>query len=711
MHKVIEESFQLNGATFSLETGKLARSATVAVLAKHGDTCVLVTLTVGKERTDIDYVPLQIEYVEKLYAGGRIKGSRWVKREGRPSDDAILKGRLIDRGIRPLFPKTWRKETQIIMTLLSVDGEHSDEIVSAIATSAALHASPIPWEGPISTVRVGYVKEEGAETGAIEVNPTEGDMVYSTMELVVTSSKEKVLMLEMAGAEINESIIEDAIEQAKVENARIIDHIESFAKKVGHKKEVVSNELFPEKLVSTIKKDFNTEMNKLIDSKAKKEFGDDGSFDFFVKAVKVKLGEEFDVKIIAQTVDYLCKKAIHDRILETKVRIDGRKPDQVREITCEVGVLPRIHGTGLFQRGDTQVLSIVTLGAPDLEQMIEGPSGISREHYMHHYYMPPYSVGETGRVGVPSRREIGHGALAEKAIEPVLPVQTDFPYAIRVVSEVLSSNGSTSMASTCGSTLALLDAGVPLKAPVSGIAMGILSRSDDDYLILTDIMGIEDFSGEMDFKATGTKDGITAVQLDVKNKGLTKKMIHEVLVKAKIARLFILDKMNAVITSHRKEVSEFAPKIVVIHPPQDKIGEIIGPGGRNIRSLIAKTQTEINIDDDGNVTIAGLQKEQVEEAVRMIEGITKQLEEGEKFTGVVKRMLPFGAFVEVLPGKEGLIHVSKMGKGFVKNPADVVQIGDEVDVEVIQIDQQGRINLQLLRRPGEETQDEVQENA
>lgn len=406
--------------------------------------------------------------------------------------------------------------------------------------------------------------------------------------------------------------------------------------------------------------------------------------------------EEYDKKTIASVLDAVTKKTIRERILETRKRVDGRKEDEVRPISVEVGVLPRIHGSAIFQRGDTQVLSIATLGAPNLEQLIESPGGIASERYIHHYYMPPYSVGEAGRIGFVSRREIGHGALAEKAVQPVLPTQKEFPYTIRVVSEVLASNGSTSMASTCASILSLMDAGVPIKTPIAGIAMGLLSKSDDDYMILTDIMGIEDFSGEMDFKVTGSTIGITAIQLDVKNKGLTDKMIEEILERAKNARLFILGKMNAILSKPRKDVSEFAPRVVVLYPPADKIGEIIGPGGRNIRALIAKTETEINVDDDGKVTITGLDKDKVQMAKESIENITREVKPGETFEGEVKRILPFGAFVEFLPGKEGMVHVSKMGKGFVKSPEEVVKIGQKVKVEVIQIDAQGRINLRLL---------------
>ncbi len=692
--KTIEDTIEINGQKLTLQVGKLARAATTSVFGRLGETCVLVTVTVGDEREEVDYLPLQVEYVERLYAGGRIKGSRWVKREGRPSDEAVLRARLIDRSIRPLFPKNYRKEVQIIITLLSVDGVNSPEILSAITTSAALHLSPIPWEGPISTLRIGYVKSEAA--GTFLVNPTEDDQKFSNLDLIVSSTTEKVVMIETRAEELKEEVIIEGINLAKKENAKIIEFIERLRKTAGQQKETINGVEVDEKLINVLKKDYHKTLYEMNLKKAEKEFEDEEALEVVVAEVLEKYKDEFDRKAITKAIDYLGKQMIREKILKEKRRIDGRGLDEIRPIYVEVSVLPRTHGSAIFQRGDTQVLSIVTLGAPSLEQLIESPEGEEAKRYIHHYYMPPYSVGETGRVGFPSRREIGHGALAEKAIEPVLPPEKDFPYTIRVVSEVLSSNGSTSMASTCGSSLALMDAGVPIKNPVAGISMGLVSRSDNDYVILTDILGIEDFSGDMDFKVTGSENGITAIQLDVKNNGLTDKMIKESLEGAKKARLFILSKMDAAISKPRTEISRFAPKVVVLTPPQDKIGEIIGPGGKNIRSLIARTETDINITDDGRVTISGLDKAKVEEAAHLIENITREVEVGEEFEGEVKRILPFGAFVGILPGKEGMIHVSKMGKRFVRSPSEVVRIGQKVRVKVIQIDSQGRINLQLL---------------
>jgi len=694
--KYLEESIDINGQKLTFQVGKVAFFSTTSVFGRLGDTCVLVTVTLGKENENIDYLPLSVEYVEKLYAGGRIKGSRWVKREGRPSDEAVLKARLIDRSIRPLFPKGFRQEVQIIVTLLSVDGVNSPEILAALTTSAALHLSPIPWAGPIATLRIGYIKANGSE-GSFIVNPDEEDEKYSILDLVVSSTKEKVVMIETKAEELPENLLLEGINLAKKESQKIIDFIDNLRKKVGQPKIPFSASVFNEKLIQVLREDFDKEIGNLVLRKAEKEFDDAEALEAVVGDVLEKYKDEFDKNQILKTIDYLTKESIRQKILKERKRIDGREPDDIRPLSAEVSVLPRTHGSGLFQRGETQVLSVVTLGSPLLEQLIESPEGEEAKRYIHHYYMPPYSVGEIGRLGFPSRREIGHGALAEKALEPVLPSEKDFPYTIRVVSEVLSSNGSTSMASVCGSTLALMDAGVPIKAPVAGVAMGLVSLSDDDYVILTDIMGVEDFAGEMDFKIAGTRKGITAIQLDVKNKGLTDKMIAETLEKARLARLKILEVIEKTIPYPRKELSKYAPKVVVITPPEDKIGDIIGPGGKTIRSLIAKTAVDITIDDEGKVNISGLDKEKVEEAASLIKNMVRDVTVGEVFVGEVKKLFPFGFLVELFPGKEGLVHVSQMGMGFVKNPARFVKIGQKVKVRVYQIDNQGRINLQLLR--------------
>ncbi len=697
--KFLEESIDIDGQKLTLQFGKLAKAATTSVFATLGETSILVAVTAGKVRDDLDYFPLQVEYIERLYAGGIIKGSRWVKREGRPSDEAVLKGRLIDRSIRPLFPKTYKRDVQIIITLLSFDAENDPEILASIATSAALHVSPIPWKGPVSTLRMGYIPENGEEKGAYIVNPNDSEKKHSLLDLVATTSKDKVLMIETEAQQLDEAIFEKALVEIKKTNAQIIDFIESLREKIGMPKEEANDPIVNEEIAKMVKDDYAKEIDAIVAEIASKESGRSALLDELVTTVAEKIGEEADKKEIAKVIDYVSKQQIRNKTLDEKIRVDGRKPDEIRPLSADVSLLKRTHGTGIFQRGDTQVLSIATLGGPSLGQLIESPEGQEEKRYIHHYNFPPYSVGETGRIGFTSRREIGHGALAEKAIEPVLPTENEFPYTIRVVSEVLTSNGSTSMASTCGSSLALMDAGVPIKAAVGGIAMGIMSRSDSEYVILTDIMGIEDFCGEMDFKVTGTTKGITAVQLDVKNAGLTDEMVAETMAGAKKARAKVLDVMNKVISEPRKTVSDFAPKVRVIMIPTEKIGEVIGPGGKMIRSLITQTETDINIDEDGSVTITGIKIENVERAAAMITNMTREIEVGEEFTGPVKRLLPFGAFVEISPGKEGLVHVSKMGTGFVRNPADVVQIGDVVKVKVYQIDNQGRINLQMIEAP------------
>ncbi|KKR76697.1 MAG: Polyribonucleotide nucleotidyltransferase [Candidatus Levybacteria bacterium GW2011_GWA2_40_8] len=705
MNKKTSASLELADKTLTLETGELAKLATSSVLARLGDTMVLVTVVMGGEREDLDYFPLTIEYVERLYAGGRIKGSRWVKREGRPSDDAILSGRLIDRSIRPLFPKNFKREVQIVITVLSVDNINDPDTLSIIATSAALALSPIPWNGPIGAVRVGLIREQGNGDAEFIINPETEEMTLSHLDLVVTQTKDKTVMIEGASSEVSEDKILEAIEKAQIENKKIIEFMEKLAKDAGVKKiEVPQDPIFSELLLK-IEKSYKEDVEALVKLRVDKESGRDDATGALVDRIyedeKTKDPQNPpDKKTIAKAIETILYKIIRSNTLKGK-RPDGRGMDEVREISSQVGVLPRTHGSAIFQRGDTQVLTVVTLGSPRLEQLIESAEGEEAKKYIHHYSFPPYSVGETGRMGVPSRREIGHGALAERALEPVIPSQDTFPYTIRVVSEVLSSNGSTSMASTCGSTLALMDAGVPIKNPVSGIAMGMMSEGEK-YEILTDILGLEDFSGDMDFKITGTKEGLTAMQLDVKIPGLTLSQIKETFEKAKVARESILEKMLSVIPKSRQEVSEYAPKIELLHIPVDKIGEVIGPGGRMIKSIIAQTGATVDVEDDGTVAVSGQSEEMVKMAAEWVSGLTREVKVGEQFEGEVKRILPFGAFVEILPGKEGMVHVSQMASEFVKNPNDVVSIGDKVKVRVIEIDEQGRINLSMKSSEPEE---------
>lgn len=695
--KHLEESLTIGDKSFTISFGKFAQAADVALFGRLGDTCVLATVVVGPERTDIDYFPLTVEYVEKLYAGGRIKGSRWVKREGKPSDDAVLIARLIDRSIRPLFPKNYRKQVQVIITLLSVDGVNSPEIISAITTSAALHLSQIPWNGPIGTIRMGYITTQDEPKGTLIVNPDEEDQRLSQLDLVVSSTKEKVLMIETKADIVPDEIVVSGIGQAHEENKKIVEFIENLRNKAGKTKETIETISATEAITQILRKDYGDHFNTLVDKPLQESEQFDELNVPIIEEIYAQHKDQFDKKKIAGAVTQFTYQKIREYILKKKARVDGRLPEQIRDLYTEISILPRTHGSALFQRGNTQVLSIATLGSPTLEQLIESPEGEAAKRYLHHYYMPPYSVGEVGRLGFPSRREIGHGALAEKAIEPVLPKKADFPYAIRVVSEVLSSNGSTSMASTCGSSLALMDAGVPILSAVAGISIGLVSRNDEDYLLLTDISGLEDFAGDMDFKIAGTKNGITAIQLDVKNNGLTETMIQETFAQARKAISYILEKMNRTIDKPRREISPYAPQVVMLYPPADKIGEIIGPGGKNIKQIIAKTQTDIDVGDDGSVSITGLDKSLVQKAVELIKNVYREIKPGEQFEGEVRRILPFGAFVEFLPGKEGLVHVSRMGQGYVKSAHDVVKIGQKVRVRVSQIDPQGRINLQMER--------------
>jgi len=686
----IEETLEIAGKTLTFQTGTLAVQATASVLARLGDTVVLVTVVEGG-KTDLDYFPLSVDYVERLYAGGKIKGSRWVKREGRPSDEAILAGRLIDRSIRPLFPKAFKNEVQIIVTVLSVDGENDPDILALNAVSAAIAISRIPWNGPIAAVRVGY------DGKTCVINP--GSEQPKEMDLVVSQLKDKTVMIEAGANQITEEILVEGIEKAHAETTKIIVAIESLVKKVGQTKLSVSDETKLHEITALVKKSYKEEVQKLIELRVGKEGGGDETHTLVDKIYDdTKLKDpaaEIDKKTIFYAIEKVMFEEIRTGVLKNGKRADGRKMDEIRPIEAYVGILPRTHGSALFQRGITQALSVATLGSPRMEQLIESAEGEESKRYMHHYSGLPYSFGQTGRVGTPSRREIGHGALAEKAIIPVIPSQEEFPYTIRVVSEVLSQNGSSSMASTCGSTLALMDAGVPIKKPVAGISIGMIS-DETKYELLTDIIGLEDFCGDMDFKVAGTDSGVTAIQLDVKIPGLTDAQIKEIFARSKKARLEILKKMLAVIPKPRPAISQYAPKIETIHIPVDKIGELIGPGGKMIKSIIAATGAQVDVEDDGTVTVSGVEQEAVTKAADWVKNMMREVGVGESFEGEVKRILPFGAFVEYLPGKEGMVHVSQMSQGFVKDPRDVVNIGDKVKVRVSEIDEQGRVNLSML---------------
>ena len=690
-HKI---SLELNGKSLYLETGRLAQQANAAVLATYGETIVLATVVASINQTSLDYFPLFVEYQEKLYAGGRIKGSRWVKREGKPSDEAILTARLIDRSIRPLFPMSFKQEVQVIVTVLSVDSENDADIPAIIATSAALALSDIPWEGPIGAVRIGMIKRE--DQSEFIVNPAYAERQVSDLDLVISGTHDATMMVESGAKEIDEVQMLKAFKLGEEKNGEIAQAIATWAKEVGKPKMTVKPEDEHRELRDKLAREKEV-LDQLLAAEAELDRMRRAGL---MQSLIEKYEADYDPKLVVGIVNELAHGLGRKMILTDNVRPDKRKATEIRDISGEVGLLPRTHGSAIFARGQTQAVTITTLASPALEMLVESMEfGEESKRYMHHYYMPPFTVGEVGRLGWPSRREVGHGALAERALEPVLPPEDEFPYTIRVVSEIMSSNGSTSMASVCGSTLSLMDAGVPIKKPVAGIAMGLITDGKK-FVILSDIQGMEDHLGDMDFKVAGTADGITAMQMDLKVKGVSLQVIEQALAQAKEGRLFILDQMLKVLPAARAHISVYAPKISVVKIPEEKIGEVIGPGGRMIKKIIAETGAEINVEDDGTVTVSGMDKDKIQQAVDWIKGLTREVQAGEMFDGVVKRIQPFGAFVEVLPGKDGLVHVSRMAAGFVNDPNEIVSLGQTVKVKVIKIDDLGRIDLAMLDEAG-----------
>lgn len=684
----MEKQFQydLAGRPLTVTIGKVAEQANGACLLQYGDTVVLVTATASKEpREGIDFFPLSVDFEEKLYSVGKIPGG-FIKREGKPSDKAILTSRLIDRPIRPLFPEGYRNDVQVIATVLSVDQDCTPDIVAMIGSSIALTISDIPFDGPTASVAVGLID------GELVINPTADERDKSDMDLIVSGTEDAIMMVEAGANELPESIMLEGILYAHKEIKKLCQFIETIQSEVGKEKQEYQifkpdeeiekkvREYASDKLIAAIRTVEKQEREENID-KVKEE-----TLDKFI--------EEYpeNEKDICDVLDEIVKEEVRRLILEEGIRPDNRKVDEIRPIDCEIGLLPRAHGSGLFKRGQTQVLTVATLGASSDVQIIDGISEEESKRYMHHYNFPPYCVGETRVLRGPGRREVGHGALAERALEPVIPGEDEFPYTIRLVSEVLSSNGSSSQASVCGSTLALLDAGVPIKAPVAGIAMGLM-KSDEKVVILTDIQGLEDHLGDMDFKVAGTREGITAIQMDIKISGINRAILEEALSNAKKARLFILDKMEETISKPREELSPYAPRIFTMQVHPDKIRDIIGPGGKMINKIIDRTDVKIDIEDDGKVFIAADSMESGEKAVEMINRITKDLEVGEIYLGEVVRIVPFGAFVEFPNGKEGLVHISNIAHERINKVEDVLKIGDEILVKVIEIDNQGRINL------------------
>lgn len=683
LKKHITQEIEIGGKKLILEYGKFAEQADSGILARLGDTQVLVTVVSSREDTSLPYFPLFVEYMERLYAGGKIKGSRWVKREGRPTDDEILAARLIDRSIRPLFPKAYKHEVQVVATVLSVDLENDPKLAAMVGVSAALATSRIPWNGPVGSLRVG-MKE-----GTYFANPVDPELEFSDIDLVMTADENAILMIEAEAREVSEDKVLGALQFGVNTAAAIVSGIQELSTKVGVTKDVVVEEKYDD-IADLINKEFGEQIDDYAKENIARESGDSSEIQ---AAVAEKVSEEKK-----HLVGMAFEKVLHSRmrrlILSGK-RLDGRKHDEIRPISSEVGVLTRTHGSAFFQRGQTHVLTSTTLGPTSLEQTIESAEGEETKRYMHHYTFPPFSVGEVGRMGYPSRREIGHGALAERALMPVIPSEEEFPYAIRVVSEVVSSNGSTSMGSVCGSTLSLMDAGVPIKRPVSGIAMGLIIE-DKDVAILSDIMGIEDANGDMDFKVAGTEKGVTAIQLDVKTSKLTTEVLGKALEQARVGRMFILEKILETLPAPREKVSQYAPKIEVVKVPKEKIGNVIGSGGSVIRKIMADTATTVDVEDDGEVTIAGADEESVKRAREIVESLVKEVEPGELYEGEVRRIEPFGAFVQILPGKDGLVHVSDMSTEYVRDPNDIVKLGDKVKVKVKEVDNLGRVNLTML---------------
>jgi len=678
---------ELAGRELSFEIGKYALLANGAVLARYGDTAVLVTVCASeKPREGIDFFPLTVDYEERLYSVGKIPGG-FIKREGKPSEKAILSARLIDRPIRPLFPKDFYNDVSIIATVLSVDPDNPPDVLAMLGSSVALSISDIPFLGPTASVCVGYVDDK------LIINPTSEQREKSKLHLVVSGTKDKVMMIEAGAKEVSEDIMLEAILIAQGQINKIVDFIESIVSEAGKPKMEYPKREISEEIKSKIREIASEKIYAYVQIPDKIER--DKKLDLLKEEVLSYFENEYPDNLteVGEVLYSLEKEIVRKLILEEGKRPDGRKFDEIRPLSAEVGILPRTHGSAMFKRGFTQVLTVATLGAIGEVQLLDGLEDEEAKRYMHHYNFPPYSTGESKPTRGPGRREIGHGALAERALEPVIPPEDVFPYTIRLVSEVLTSNGSTSQASVCGSTLALMDAGVPIKAPVAGISIGLITKEDGSFITLTDIQGIEDFFGDMDFKVAGTREGITAIQLDIKIHGLTKEIINQALQQAKEARYKILDFMQSVIEKPRENLSIYAPKIFTTLIDPEKIRDVIGPGGKMINKIIAETNVKIDIEPDGKVFVASHDPVLGQRAINMIEGIAKDIEVGQIYLGKVTRIASFGAFVELFPGKEGLIHISQLDEKRIKSVEEVVKVGDLVLVKVVSVDKLGRISL------------------
>lgn len=680
-------TFDLAGRPLKLEIGKHATFANGSVLVRYGDTVVITTAVASKEPKDTDFFPLTVNYEERLYAVGKIPGG-FIKREGRPSEKAVLASRLIDRPIRPLFPEGFRNEVQVIATVLSVDQDCSPEIAAMIGASTALSISDIPFDGPIAGVVVGRVN------GRLVINPTVEQMEKSDMHLVVAGTKDAINMVEAGCDEVPEKEVLEGILYGHKTVKRLVEFQEQIVQAVGKEKmepELAQVDEELERRVRDLATDRIIEAAQVVEKQARQD-ALDAIRDDVIETLEEEYPEPEQQQEIEKVLEMILKEEVRRMILEESKRPDGRGPKEIRPLYSETSLLPRTHGSGLFQRGQTQVLSVCTLGALGDVQILDGLDLEESKRFMHHYNFPPYSVGETRPLRSPGRREIGHGALGERALEPVIPSEDDFPYTIRLVSEVLESNGSTSQASICASTLALMDAGVPIKAPVAGIAMGLV-KEGDRVVVLTDIQGMEDHLGDMDFKVAGTRKGVTALQMDIKIAGIDKDILSQALQQAKEARLVILDHMAKTLAKPRKELSPYAPKILTLRIHPDKIRDVIGPSGRVINRIIDETGVKIDIEQDGRIYIASTDPKQNEAAKKIIEDLVREVVVGETYVGTVKRVEKYGAFVEVLPGKEGLVHISQLDSTRVNRVSDVVKVGDTIVVKVTDIDDQGRINL------------------
>lgn len=677
---------ELAGRELSIETGRIAKQASGAVVLRYGDTVMLVTATASAEpREGIDFFPMTVDYEERLYAVGKIPGG-FIKRESRPSERAILTARLTDRPIRPLFPKGFRNAVHIVSTVLSVDQDSPPEVMSICGASAALSISNIPFAGPISAVVVGWVD------GKPVINPNQTQAKESRLHLVVASTRDAIMMVEAGAHELKEEEILEAIKAGHEVNRSIVELQEQMVIALDVEKMEVKTFEADAEIAVQVRNFAHEKVSVAVRTTEKK------AREAAIETIKKETVAHFAASLpendkdVRTSFETLVKNTMRTMIIKENLRPDGRKTDEIRPITCEVSILPRTHGSGLFTRGQTQVLNVCTLGAPGEVQRIDGIGLEESKRYMHHYNFPPYSVGEAGFMRGASRRDIGHGALAERALVPVLPSQEDFPYTIRLVSEVVESNGSTSMGSVCGSTLSMMDAGVPLLKPVSGVAMGLI-QDGDEVAILSDIQGMEDFLGDMDFKVAGTRDGITALQMDMKIKGVPWDILAKALAQAKAGYMHIMERMLDAIPEPRAEMSPYAPRIITMHINPDKIRDIIGPGGKMINKIVAETAADIDIEPDGTIYIAAVSPESGKKAMEMIEALIKEVKPGETYLGKVTRVEKYGAFVEILPGKDGLVHISRLAHERVENTEDVVKIGDEIPVKVIGIDDRGRIDL------------------